>query len=62
MNRFGLDPNVMVDIFNVSTGRSFVTEVNAKMCILPKTFTSGFMLGLLAKDVKIASELSITWR
>jgi 3-hydroxyisobutyrate dehydrogenase len=56
--RFGLDPNIMVDIFNVSTGRSFVTEVNAKMCILPKTFTSGFMLGLLAKDVKIASELS----
>jgi len=56
--RFGLDPQVMVDVFNVSTGRSFVTEVNAKMCILPKTFTSGFMLGLLAKDVKIASELS----
>ncbi len=56
--RFGLDPNVMVDVFNVSTGRSFVTEVNAKLCILPKTFTSGFMLGLLAKDVKIASELS----
>jgi 3-hydroxyisobutyrate dehydrogenase len=56
--RFGLDPNGMVDVFNVSTGRSFVTEVNAKMCILPKTFTSGFMLGLLAKDVKIASELS----
>ncbi|MGB6946497.1 MAG: NAD(P)-dependent oxidoreductase [Bryobacteraceae bacterium] len=56
--RFGLDPSVMVDVFNVSTGRSFVTEVNAKMCILPKTFRSGFMLGLLAKDVKIASELS----
>lgn len=56
--RFGLDPKVMVDVFNVSTGRSFVTEVNAKTCILPKTFTSGFMLGLLAKDVKIAAELS----
>jgi 3-hydroxyisobutyrate dehydrogenase len=56
--RFGLDPNIMVDVFNVSTGRSFITEVNAKLCILPKTFTSGFMLGLLAKDVKIASELS----
>jgi 3-hydroxyisobutyrate dehydrogenase len=56
--RFGLDPKVMVDVFNVSTGRSFVSEVNAKLCILPKTFTSGFMLGLLAKDVKIASELS----
>jgi len=56
--RFGLDPKIMVDVFNVSTGRSFVTEVNAKMCILPKTFTSGFMLGLLAKDVQIAAELS----
>lgn len=56
--RFGLDPAVMVDVFNVSTGRSFITEINAKLCILPKTFTSGFMLGLLAKDVKIAAELS----
>lgn len=27
-------------------------------CILPTTFTSGFMLGLLAKNVKIAAELS----
>jgi 3-hydroxyisobutyrate dehydrogenase len=56
--RFGLDPNTMIDILNVSTGRSFATEVNAKQCILSNTFESGFMLGLLAKDVRIAAELA----
>jgi 3-hydroxyisobutyrate dehydrogenase len=56
--RFGLDPAVLVDVLNASTGRSFNTEVNFPRNVLPRTFASGFALGLLAKDVGIASDLA----
>ena len=55
--RFGLDPNVMADIFNVSTGKTFCSENLLKQEILSGRFGSGFAAGLLAKDVKIASDL-----
>ena len=55
--RFGLDPNVMADIFNVSTGKSFCTENLLKQEILSGRYGSGFAAGLLAKDVGIASDL-----
>src|SRR5690606_1087462 len=57
--RFGLDPNVMVDIMNVSTGRNFSTENTIKGQVLPGGFASGFALGLMAKDVKIAADLAL---
>ena len=55
--RFGLDPEKMVDILNASTGRSFITELAMKQHVLNGRFASGFQLGLLAKDVKIAADL-----
>ncbi len=54
---FGLDPARMVDVFNASTGRSFVTELVAKEHVIPQRFATGFALGLLAKDVRIAADL-----
>lgn len=54
---FGLDPAQMVDILNVSTGRSFVTELVARDHVIPGKFATGFALGLLAKDVRIAADL-----
>jgi 3-hydroxyisobutyrate dehydrogenase len=54
---FGLDPAEMVDILNVSTGRSFITELVAKEHVIPGRFATGFALGLLAKDVRIAADL-----
>jgi 3-hydroxyisobutyrate dehydrogenase len=56
--RFGLDPKVMVDIMNVSTGRNFSTENTIKGQVLTRSFASGFALGLMAKDVKIAADLA----
>jgi 3-hydroxyisobutyrate dehydrogenase len=56
--RFGLDPAVMIDILNVSTGRNNATEVKAKQFILSGTFASGFSLGLMAKDLRTAAELA----
>ena len=54
--RFGLDPAKMIDVLNVSTGRSFITEV-LKEQVVERRHSSGFALGLLAKDVKIAADL-----
>jgi 3-hydroxyisobutyrate dehydrogenase len=56
--RFGLDPNVMIDIMNVSTGKNFNTENVVKQHVISRQFASGFALGLLAKDVKIAADLA----
>jgi 3-hydroxyisobutyrate dehydrogenase len=55
--RFGLDQNVMVDILNVSTGRNFTTEVMIKEHVLEGKYGTGFALGLMAKDVRIAADL-----
>jgi 3-hydroxyisobutyrate dehydrogenase len=55
---FGLDPAVMIDVINVSTGRSFPTDLVIKQHVLSGTFATGFGLGLLAKDVKIAADLA----
>jgi 3-hydroxyisobutyrate dehydrogenase len=55
--KFGLDQSVMVDILNASTGRNFTTENMIKQQILSGEFATGFALGLMAKDVKIAADL-----
>lgn len=55
---FGLDPGVMIDVMNVSTGKNFNTENVVKQHVISRQFASGFALGLLAKDVKIAADLA----
>ncbi|RKE73593.1 NAD(P)-dependent oxidoreductase [Pseudorhodoplanes sinuspersici] len=56
--KFGLDPAVLADVVNVSTGRSFVSENLLKQHVLSGVFGTGFALGLLAKDVRIAADLA----
>jgi len=56
--RFGLDPTTMIDVLNVSSGRSWVTELVMKEQVIEGRHSSGFALGLLAKDVKIAADLA----
>jgi 3-hydroxyisobutyrate dehydrogenase len=56
--QFGLDPAVMTDVINASTGRSFASENLIKQHVLSGKFATGFALALLAKDVKIAAELA----
>ncbi len=56
--RFGLDPTVLVDILNVSTGKSFISEVVMKDHVIDGKFATGFKLGLMAKDVQIAADLA----
>ena len=60
--RFGLDQKTMIEIMNVSTGRSFMTEMVMIEHVIGGKFGSGFSLGLLAKDVAIAATLARTVR
>lgn len=55
--RFGLDPQTMVDIFNASTGQSFVTTHVLGEHIVRQKFATGFALPLMTKDVRIALAL-----
>jgi 3-hydroxyisobutyrate dehydrogenase len=57
-HEFGLDPRVMLDVVNTSTGRSFNTEVVLKDDVITGRYGTGFALGLLAKDVGIAADLA----
>ena len=56
---FGLDPNVMADVFNGSTGRNNTTEHKLKQFMLSGTFAAGFSLRLMEKDVATALELGV---
>jgi 3-hydroxyisobutyrate dehydrogenase len=56
--RFGLDPEVMLSVFNGSSGRSGSTENKWPNFILPGTFDSGFGLRLMLKDMRIATGLA----
>jgi 3-hydroxyisobutyrate dehydrogenase len=56
--RFGLDPAVMLDAVNGSSGRSGSTENKWPNFVLPGTFDSGFALALMLKDIRIAAGLA----
>jgi 3-hydroxyisobutyrate dehydrogenase len=56
--KFGLDPVLMTDILNASTGRNNSTEVKLKPFVIPKKYASGFSLGLMAKDLRTADDLA----
>jgi 3-hydroxyisobutyrate dehydrogenase len=55
---FGLDPAVMLDIVNGSSGRSGSTETKWPRYILPASFDSGFSIAFMVKDMKIALQLA----
>ncbi|WP_420393875.1 NAD(P)-dependent oxidoreductase [Acuticoccus sp.] len=56
--RFGLDPAVVVDVLNASTGRNNATENKLAQFILNEDFGSGFAMALMAKDVGFADQLA----
>ncbi len=56
--RYGIDQETLVDIINVSTGQSFISTVVMKRFVVPKTYNTGFKIGLLSKDATIAAELA----
>ena len=55
--RFGLDPALMVDVLNASTGMNNSTQKKFKQFVLSRAFNAGFGLDLMAKDLSIALEV-----
>jgi len=49
----GLDSKTMLDILNVSSGRSFATLERIPQCVLDRSFPLRFTTELLHKDVKM---------
>ena len=56
--RFGLDPEVMVDVLNESTGMNSATKRNMKQQVLSRKFGGGFSFDLKFKDFVIAMQLA----
>jgi len=55
--RFGVEPAVLIDVVNGSSGRSGSSELKWPRYVLPGTFDSGFALALMVKDARIARGL-----
>ena len=49
----GLDSKMMLDVINVSSGRSFATMERIPQCVLDRSFPLRFTTELLHKDIKM---------
>ena len=56
--RYGLDPAVMIDVLNASTGGSWITETHFHQRIFNRQFDDPFKLELMLKDIGIALQLA----
>ena len=56
--RFGLRPEVMLEVFNSSSGKSGSTENKWPNFILTESYNTGFALRLMLKDMRIATALA----
>lgn len=52
----GLDSKLMLDVLNVSSGRSFATLEKIPQCILNREFPTRFTTELIHKDIKLCIE------
>jgi 3-hydroxyisobutyrate dehydrogenase len=55
---YGLKPSAMLEVLNVSTGRSFISEVRLGPQVIERRFDDAFKLALMLKDVGIANKLA----
>jgi len=52
----GLDPRVMIDVINVSSGANAALRDKFPKAVLPRSFDYGFATGLMYKDVRLCLE------
>merc|ERR1712151_226233 len=57
LKKMGVDPTAALSVINKSSGRSLMSEVRVPDEIITGNFNYGFKLGLMAKDVNIATDL-----
>ncbi len=49
----GLDPSLVVDVFNAGTARNSATQDKMKQHVITRSFSYGFGIGLLNKDIRL---------
>ena len=49
----GLDPSLIIDVFNAGTARNSATQDKIKQHVISRTFSYGFGIGLLNKDIRL---------
>lgn len=54
----GLDPDVMIEVINIGSGRNTATTDKIPKHVLPRTFDFGFTVGLSSKDIRLCLEES----
>lgn len=54
--RAGLDPAVMIDVLNASSGGTHASRDKFPRAVLPRTFDYGFATGLMVKDIRLYLE------
>jgi 3-hydroxyisobutyrate dehydrogenase len=52
--KFGIDPHLVNQVFNASTGKNNTTEHKVENFMLSQTFNSGFAMALMRKDLQTA--------
>ena len=55
---FGIDPGVVVDIINTSSGMNNTTKNKCRQYMISGAYNAGFSTGLMAKDVRTALEIA----
>lgn len=54
----GIDAEAALRVINAASGRSMISEVHFPTWVMSDRFDSGFSMGLMRKDVRLASELA----
>ena len=57
--KFGIDPKIVNQVLNTSTGRNNTTDVKVENFMLSGKFNSGFALSLMRKDLETAESFII---
>lgn len=55
--KLGLSPDKVINVINSSSGRSWSSEFKFPNFVLNNAFNSGFTMGLMSKDVEMATRL-----
>ncbi|MBI5966344.1 MAG: NAD(P)-dependent oxidoreductase [Deltaproteobacteria bacterium] len=56
--KLGLSPQRVIEVLQVSTGRSYSTELKFPKFVLPRTFNSGFTIDLMYKDIDTVTRMA----
>jgi 3-hydroxyisobutyrate dehydrogenase-like beta-hydroxyacid dehydrogenase len=57
-SKLGISPQRAIEVLQVSTGRSYSTELKFPKFVLPGTFNSGFTMELMHKDINTVTRMA----